>query len=579
MRKESMIALLVLSIITFSASFAGSIAQTANGEITITKYNLERIPGRHVTFSVFQPSDLPSFMTPIVLTIHGISGSREAMLSYNIELARRNFTVVSVDLPGHGLSSETFGFDSFFDGIADAYYAIEYVQSNLPNVDPTSYAVLGHSLGAGISLLFQTMPVSPNATIIIGGGMGENVGGLQLPLNTTNPRNLLIASGRWDELVSPDVAYETLRIATGMENVTEGMTYGNFSEGTARRLVLSNTNHLFEIYDPTLISESVEWLVNALQPLGQLTVTLEPAAQVHQFAALFALIATASFVLTLIPLSKISYTLLSRKFEGEGVDEADIDRPNPSIRSSFVMSFISSLLFLALVLAGFGFDFSGFTPIRVSFGSGLLLFSIVHFAFIRWYLRKRAKSNVLPVDLRSLGTQAKHLSTRLLRGYLMLIPIMLWLVAWSIGTDIILGGRVGVTPQVLSGGALSRGIATALMAIAFIPLFYVDSIWLNSGEYLGNSLQHNLKHTLTALVHRLGGYVLLLIALYLPFFLGIPLGFVMFIALLMVPFLLIFGISVVVLCWVKPRIQSSLYISLLNALLLAIIVGSTFQVI
>ena len=68
------------------------------------------------------------------------------------------------------------------------------VQLNDPDTSDTLYGVLGHSLGAGVSLLFSNVTVTPSCTVIIGGGMGSEFGGLSLPINESTPKNLMIAS-------------------------------------------------------------------------------------------------------------------------------------------------------------------------------------------------------------------------------------------------------------------------------------------------------------------------------------------------------------------------------------------------
>lgn len=576
MDKRLVVSLVILSIIAASGVAIGSLAETAFGEISVTDYMISRSNGRMVTFSVYQPVESPSFSMPVILTIHGISGSREAMLGYNIELARRNFTVVSVDLPGHGVSSETFGFDTFFEGVIDAYYAVEYVQSTIPNIHSDIYGVLGHSLGAGISLLFQELPTAPNATIIIGGGMGDDFGGLELPLNETNPRNLMIASGIWDELVTVETAYETLRQATGMDDVEENTIYGSFATGTARKLVLSNTNHLFEISDPRIISESIDWFVHALQPTGQIDRTLDPSNQIHQISTGFGLVSIASFVFTIIPLVGLTYEPLKTKMKMTYEEDKILSNIEITYHFSLITSLLGSTLFLLVVLGGFGFDFSGLSPIRVSFGSGLLLFSMGEFVLINRLLGRSYPSHSEAIES---SRDWKGLIMKILRGYALLLPVMVWVVSWSVGTQVFLGAKVGFTLQILSGGAVPRLVATFLMALAFIPLFYVDTKWIGSLVNKIENLRDGFKITAKALIHRLGGYVLLLAVLYLPFLLGFPLGFIMFIALLMVPFLLIFGVSVVLLVWLKSMEIAPLHIAMLNALLLAIVVGSTFQLI
>jgi hypothetical protein len=72
-----------------------------------------------------------------------------------------------------------------------------------------------------------------------------------------------LISSLYEELHSPAALRETLRQGTG-EAATEFQLKGNFSDGSARKLVISSTsNHLIEPFDPTLIREAVMWAVKA----------------------------------------------------------------------------------------------------------------------------------------------------------------------------------------------------------------------------------------------------------------------------------------------------------------------------
>ncbi|MHA2081709.1 MAG: alpha/beta hydrolase [Candidatus Thorarchaeota archaeon] len=124
--------ILILSILIGSSFYLSWAVDRGMGEVSVEKLSIESAPGRSVELLVYSPRTANHYEPmPVVLTLHGLSGSKEGMYSFNVELARRNFTVVSIDLPGHGDSSSKFslsltwipsgnraeGFPSCTDGI------------------------------------------------------------------------------------------------------------------------------------------------------------------------------------------------------------------------------------------------------------------------------------------------------------------------------------------------------------------------------------------------------------------------------------------------------------------------------
>ena len=93
--------LLILSILIASSLYLSWAVDRGLGTLDVERTGIELEPGRTVNFTVYGPrEDYPGPM-PVVLTIHGLGGSKEAMYAFNIELARRDFTVAAIDLAGH----------------------------------------------------------------------------------------------------------------------------------------------------------------------------------------------------------------------------------------------------------------------------------------------------------------------------------------------------------------------------------------------------------------------------------------------------------------------------------------------
>lgn len=79
-----------------------------------------------------------------VLIIHGYGGSAAEMLPLALGLAVYGTTSVAIDLPGHGDSDELFTYDGCRKAISRELRLME-----------TPIAIIGHSLGARLALLYE----------------------------------------------------------------------------------------------------------------------------------------------------------------------------------------------------------------------------------------------------------------------------------------------------------------------------------------------------------------------------------------------------------------------------------------
>jgi dienelactone hydrolase len=203
---------------------------------------------------------------PAIVLAHGISESKEMMSNLGLELARRGYVVLCLDLPGHGNSDGTIG-QANNEPDLGIQSAIDYLVS-LQFVNSSAIGLVGHSLGAGAVRAADAENSQISATVLIGGGIGTAAQGSQYGvLNSTFPKNLLIIVGRYDVLFNlTDLTSNELPAAFNNSTPIEAdMLYGNFQNQTARKLVTPSTTHLFESVDPTVIQETTLWMENSIK--------------------------------------------------------------------------------------------------------------------------------------------------------------------------------------------------------------------------------------------------------------------------------------------------------------------------
>jgi dienelactone hydrolase len=197
---------------------------------------------------------------PAVSVFHGFSATKEIMRPFIEGLVRRGIAVLAVDALGHGESSG--GIDDDNARTITGLAAISFLRQKR-EVNISRIGMLGHSMGGAIVLETAQQDTSIQAHVIIGNPI-ENFEDDQILANTTHPANLLVATGKFDELVSIDKVKENFETIIDAPKVQTNQIYGSHDLGTARKLVIADTGHVFEILNPIIVEESIEWLHDSL---------------------------------------------------------------------------------------------------------------------------------------------------------------------------------------------------------------------------------------------------------------------------------------------------------------------------
>ncbi len=236
-------------------------------------YRPDRIPTELVTVwrspqqaligRLYQPELSPPYAT--VMLWHGMSSTKEMMEPLAVELARHGIAALAVDAGGFGESyARPYSRE---ENLADARAIATYVFEHPNQFDPERIGIGGYSMGAATAIFLATADVRIKTTLSLG---------MTADVSRVAPSNLLMGIGLYEEFHSPRALRTMLEQATG-EPPQVGQQYGDFGNGTARKLVISATaDHLMEPFDPQLIRESVDWAQRSLLasqariPLGSL---------------------------------------------------------------------------------------------------------------------------------------------------------------------------------------------------------------------------------------------------------------------------------------------------------------------
>jgi dienelactone hydrolase len=293
--------LLILLIIFSGSTYAAALLDTDMGNVSREDVTIAG-PGYSIRGTLYTPKGLVG-KTPALALVHGVSNSREVFSGVALELARNGYVALTIDEKGHGESDPGVGVTDPTLGLGSA---VAYLAS-LPYVDANRIGMGGHSMGAGAVRAVVSADAKIATTILIGGGTDDSE--IYPPLTTTSPKNLLFIVGRNDVLFDLDSLDANLRPAFGTtEAIVPGAVYGEFGDGTARKLVVLEAIHLVEPLDPATAREIVEWANRSLKPHISYPMPVKPQTYLVREALMG--VSLIAFVAAVVPISQVVNDLI-----------------------------------------------------------------------------------------------------------------------------------------------------------------------------------------------------------------------------------------------------------------------------
>jgi pimeloyl-ACP methyl ester carboxylesterase len=174
MRREALLAILGIALIGLGA------AGVFRGQPQTFEYQIDAC---HTPVTVTEPYHEPAVASAIVL--HGLAADRHIMVWLDQALAAQGLRVYSLDLPGHGDSTEDFSFASAESCAGDAIEAM----ADRGDIRLNRTVLLGHSMGGAIAI--RVADRSPTAATIA-------LSPAPLVLPQRMPSNLLVVSAQFD---------------------------------------------------------------------------------------------------------------------------------------------------------------------------------------------------------------------------------------------------------------------------------------------------------------------------------------------------------------------------------------------
>ena len=209
-----------------------------------------------IPVTVFRPDS--GGRAPVVVIAHGFAGSQQLMQQFATTLARNGYVAVTFDFPGHGRNPTPFAGGLSNDAAASAALLASVADvmdfaRTLPDGDGR-LALVGHSMASDIVIRHARVDPDVVATVAVsvfspGGGAADS------------PRDLLVVVGGWEPEWLHKEAERIVGMAAPGGQVSEGVTYGSFADGAARRFVVSpGVEHIGVIYSRNTLAATLDWL-------------------------------------------------------------------------------------------------------------------------------------------------------------------------------------------------------------------------------------------------------------------------------------------------------------------------------
>jgi dienelactone hydrolase len=194
--------------------------------------------------------------SPVVVIAHGFADSQQLMQPIAITLARNGYTAVTFDFAGHGRNPLPLP-----GGLSDLAVSTRALLAEIGEVAgfamalPGSdgrLALVGHSMASDLVVQYAMNHPGVSAVValsLFGQGVTPN-----------NPKNLIVIDGAWESSALTAAGFRIISDAA-KGNAKDGVTYGELSQGSGRRLVLAaGSEHIGVLYNHDALREALEWL-------------------------------------------------------------------------------------------------------------------------------------------------------------------------------------------------------------------------------------------------------------------------------------------------------------------------------
>lgn len=375
---------LVLMVVS---SLVASAVQTAGYTVAVKNMSWETSSGQSMSALLYKPNGVSADnKAPAIIVSHGWWNNKEMQDANFVELARRGYVVMSIDMFGHG-DSDYLTSDVTLGGTG-MYDAVKLI-ADLPYVDQSKIGVSGHSNGAraaNFSLFIDNAAESPLIAAVFlvdNDPVYTDAANDNAYFDLYGTRDTGLVAAQYDEfffrsysaegaVLTPPRDYITTPNAQSflhygadpkdISEVREAGTYYTDGAGGAIRVTYTPAEtHPWGTISKTTVASQIEFFEEAFGAPN----AIEPGSQVWQVKELFTTLGLIGFAIFLLAFAR---TLLgTRAFAGLKLEEPMPIAPNTRAGlgwfwgamavSAFVSGFTYVLLSNQQWIQGIAFNF------------------------------------------------------------------------------------------------------------------------------------------------------------------------------------------------------------------------------
>lgn len=389
---------------------------------------VKTVDGETISFNVFEPKRTGVNKKAIILG-HGIMSNKEMLKSYAIEFAAAGFVAVPFDFRGHGQSTGELDRDLLTN---DINAIVSYLNSR-SDINTSALGYFGFSMGGfpGIEVVSE----STDFQCFIGAGT-------RLPQdrrkgNSTNPLNILMIVGRFDEVINTNELKENLSyyVNEPPSEIDVNRLYGSFQDGNASMIYLDdNSNHVLGNWDPDFIREARNFALNTFPDVRPVDENFY--AHTRLLILFLQLLGGIGFFALIVdPLSQlILKTKEEESFTFETEDETIVSFGGKTIAYSLILGFPGIVIFVPIVLM--------LSLATAGFISALLFGQSFGILVLLWRIGKKKNIKLREIIKKPFKTSSNNLVRQFLLGGILAI-LLTFIIYLSAGLN-----YIGMVPSV-----------------------------------------------------------------------------------------------------------------------------------
>ena len=399
---------------------------------------VKTVDGETISFNVFEPKRTGVNKKAIILG-HGIMSNKEMLKGYAIELAAAGFVAVPFDFRGHGQSTGELERDLL---INDINAIISYLNSR-SDINTSALGYLGFSMGGGPGIEIVNQSTDFKCFIGAGTWLPNDV----RKGNSTDPLNILMILGRYDELITPEDLKEGLSNYTGIasEDLDVNRLYGSFQDGNAAMIYLDDSsNHVLGDWDPDFIREARNFALNTFPDVIPIDENFYANARlIILFLQLIGGI--GFFILITDPLSKLILKSRQEELILETEGETIVSLGGKTMGYSLILGLPGILIFVPIVLIIF--------LATAGFISALLFGQAFGILVLLWRIGKKKDIKLRDIIKKPFKTSRNNLIRQFCLGGI--LAVLFTIIIY------------------LSGGLHYIGMIPSITKIPWVPLYFV----------------------------------------------------------------------------------------------------------